>query len=622
MSTIKQKPTILRIDNDREPIPIEAPDIPVAFHDADNFGLIPVSALDAPITVNLKVWEGAGPGYTYQLVWDGKAHGPAKPINASENPGDPLTLELEVELQTEGVHALGFVTFSPNTGVSDYSAVMPIVIDRTAPGKPHLGMIHFPVEVQNGLTLAELERLGNKLTVEVAGYNGMAKHDVIQTYWGLKQGPTATVTEDDMGFNKVIFDFKREFLETIESGPQQVYYTVSDRAGNVSDNSLTAEILLLLEEIPNNFPAPILDPETGDLIDYAEARAGVQVDIPHYPGAAAFDQITLYWGADRPMYPVELPAGNEDESIVLSLRVPYETIAAVPIGQVSLSYSVSRQNQLSGSSLPAVANVYISLPIPVPSAPPIIQGTSIENPNKEDNFIDEDDYQLNSRAIVAWSDDFRINDDLNLYWGDQQRLQWHQISEEDVAAKRDLVIPIANSIMKAQGTGAEIPVHYSVTRSGNPNATSSPVQTVTVRSKEELPGGAEGIEGPLFELTPAGYISLIVAPDGTEGLIKPYKNIAENQKLFFTFKGFDIDNNIIEAATLTATRVLDDIDIVNGYKFSVPYNTLRTICNGYCEAYVRVEPAAGSNQSAVTSKTTRVPVDMRRTNENVCSLRP
>jgi hypothetical protein len=319
---------------------------------------------------------------------------------------------------------------------------------------------------------------------------------------------------------------------------------------------------------------------------------------------------------------VQLPPGDENEDVVLSLRVPYETIAIRPVGEVSVSYRVTRQNQLSGTSLPAEIDVFITLPIPEPMVAPVIQGTSLENPNVDDNFIDEDDYELNSRAIVKWSTAYRLNDELNLYWGDQQRLQWHQISEQDIAAQRDLIIPVANSIMKLQGTGAQIPVRYTVTRLGNPNPAPSPVQNVTVRSVEDLPGGPDGINGPTFKLTASGYISQLVAPNGTEGLVSPYVNIAEGQKLFFTFRGFDKENNPIDAATVTDTRVLDDLDVVNGYSFKVPYNSLRSICTGFCEAYIRVEPAPGSNQSAVTSKVTRVPVDMRRTNETFCSLIP
>lgn len=620
MKFANQKPTVISLRSSRAPVPIAAPDVAVAFHDADDLGLIPVSALGAPITVDLTVWEGAEERYVYQLLWDGEPHGPEKEITSSEQPGDPLTLEIPVALQTNGRHSLAFRTYSPNTTVEDESAVFPVVIDRSAPGKPLLAAIQFPVEVQNGLTAAELEQLGDKLDVEIAGYTGMAKHDVIKTYWGDVLGPTATVTENDMGLNKVSFDFPKDFLDSIEPGPHAVKYNVTDRAGNVSEYSVEVTILLLLTQIPTDYPAPLVDPSIGDLIDHAEARPGVKVDVPHYPGATEFDLITLFWGADKPMLPVQIAPGDENEQIVLSVRVPYETIAATPIGQVEITYSVSRQNQLNGSSLPAQVGVFITLPIAEPMTAPVIQGTSVQNPDKTDNFIDEDDYELNGRAIVEWTDEFEVNDDLNLFWGDQQRLQWHQINEEDVAQKRDLIIPIANSIMKAQGTGSEIPVRYTVTRAGNPNSAASPAQKVTVRSKEELPGGPDGIDGPTFVVTPAGYISLIVAPDGTEGSVAPYLNIAENQKLFFTFKGFDLNNNPIEAATYTASRELDDRDVVEGYKFKVPFNTLRTICRGYCEAYIRVEPAPGSNQSAVTSRITRVPVDMRRTNESVCSI--
>jgi hypothetical protein len=613
-------PTIIQPRSRREPLPLKAPDIEVAFHDDDNLGLIPVSALNAPLIVDLEVWDAAEPGYTYQLAWDGERYGPEEVIQEGEKPGDRLTLEIPVELLTEGVHRLAYRTYSEVADFENYSDDFPVIIDRTAPGMPLLAAIQFPVEVQNGLTAAELARLGDTLEVQVAGYTGMAKHDVIHTYWGDTAGPTAVVDETDMGLNKVVFDFSRDFLISIASGAHDVSYRVVDRAGNISEASLAVSVVLLLDEIPEDYPAPLLDPAIGTLIDYTEAKPGVQVDIPHYPGAAAFDQITLYWGKDNPLFPVPIPLGNETADIVLSLKVPYEALALVPVGEVSITYTVTRQNQLNGVSLPTLVDVYLTLPIPEPSLAPTIQGTSVSSPNQDDNFIDEDDYELNSRAIVVWSDSFRVNDDIHLFWGDQQRPQWYQINEEDLVAANDLVIPIANSIMRAQGTGAEIPVYYSVIRQGNPNASRSPLQRVTVRSKENLPGGPEGIEGPSFKLNPAGYISQSVAPDGADGQILPYDNIAENQKLFFTFKGFDRDNNPIDAATYTASRELDDQDIVNGYSFRVPYNILRTICRGFCEAYIRVEPAPGSNQSSVTSKLTRVPVEMRESSEAVCTI--
>jgi hypothetical protein len=620
MNDTKHTPTIIRNRYSRAEIPLPAPDIAVAFHDNDSMGLIPVSELNAPVTVDLIAWEAAIPGSSYQLWWDADEQGPVKTILQGEVPGDPLTLEIPVALLTEGIHRLAYRTQRPHSDAWDYSSVFPVIIDRTAPGKPQLAAIQFPVAVENGLTAAELERLGGKLDVEVAGYTGMTKHDVIQTYWGDIEGPTAVVDQNDMGLNKVVFNFSREFLEAIPDGPHLVKYNVTDRAGNTSSDSISVEILLLLENIPDDYPAPVLDPAVTPQIDYTEAKQGVAVDIPHYPGAAAFDQITLYWGDDLAMLPVQLPAGSEDQDVVLTLRVPFETVAVAPIGRVAISYRVSRQSQLNGSSLPTEVDVYVTLPIPDLSQAPVVQGTSLENPDTTDNFIDEDDYELNGRAIVAWQDTFRVNDDLNLFWGEQQRIQWHQISEEEVAAATSLIIPIANSIIKAQGTGIEIPVHYNVARQGNPNPATSPIQKVTVRSREELPGGADGIAGPTFEVNSHGYISQEQALNGAHGTIPPYVNIAENQKLFFTFKGFDEENNPIDAATFTDSRELDDVDIVKGYAFIVPYNILRTICAGFCEAYIRVEPAPGSNQSAVTSKVTRLPVEMRRSTELVCTL--
>lgn len=613
-------PEIIKTRTTLEPIQLPAPDVAVAFHDKDSLGLIPIAELNTALTVDLKVWDAAEEGYSYQLVWDGKRLGSEKFITANDKPGDALTLQIPTNVLIEGFHSVGYRTYSPEADSENYSETFPVIVDRTAPGKPILASIQFPVEVQNGLTAAELASLGGKLEVIVPGYTGMTKHDLIKTYWGDVEGPTATVDETDMGLNKVIFDFSKDFLEAISSGAHPVKYRVIDRAGNISDDSLSVDILLLLEEIPENYPAPLLDPALGTLIDYSEAKPGVRVDIPRYLGASAFDQITLYWGADLPLLPVQLPPGNENEDIILSLRVPYEIISISPVSTISITYRVMRQNQLNGSSLQTWVDVNVTLPIPDNVLPLTVQGTSLENPNTDDNFIDEDDYELNGRGIIKWNNSFQVSDDIHLHWGDQERVQWYQIRATDIAQAKELIISIDNTLIKAQGTGAEIPVHYSVTRLGNPNPTVSPTQKVTVRSKEDLPGGTEGINGPLFKLNPAGFISQSVAPNGTQGMIVPYTNISLGQKLFFTFKGFDRKNNPIDAATYTASRILDDQDIANGYGFNVPYTTLRTICRGFCEAYIRVEPAPGSNQSSVTSKTTRVPVEMRESSEPTCTI--
>ncbi|MFH7617607.1 hypothetical protein VSS93_29955, partial [Pseudomonas syringae pv. tagetis] len=77
-----------------------------------------------------------------------------------------------------------------------------------------------------------------------------------------------------------------------------------------------------------------------------------------------------------------------------------------------------------------------------------VQGTSLENPNTDDIFIDEDDFDLNGRGVVNWNPVFRVNDDLNLYCGDQVKVQWHQINSAYGANQQDLVIPIDNEVIQ------------------------------------------------------------------------------------------------------------------------------------------------------------------------------
>ena len=415
-----------------------------------------------------------------------------------------------------------------------------------------------------------------------------------------------------MGLRRVLVKFSRDFLETIGDLEHEVTYIVTDRAGNRSTVSLGTSVKLLLAELPTNFPAPIVDQAIGDLIDFSEAKAGVDVDIPLYSGAAEFDRIVLHWGSEI-LLPVEVPLGNADEDPVLTLTVPYETIAKNPVGKVAILYDVLRQGQLLGSSLSTTVDVFITRPGPIELSAPTIQGTSVSNPNVEDNFIDEDDYELNSRALISWKDGFEISDDLNLHWGQQTIEQWYQIKNSDIEQAVDLKLPIPNTIMRDQGTGAEIPVSYSINRFGNPNISESPQQKVVVRSKEELPGGSAGLEGPVFNTVPGGIVvGPIENPNGADVKIAPYINILKDQTIRLIFTAFDDNNIIIDEAGYEGYRELDENDVVHGYTFRIPDENLRRICKGYGEAFFKVEPPPGSNQSPSNSKVTRVRINMSR----------
>jgi hypothetical protein len=162
--------------------------------------------------------------------------------------------------------------------------------------------------------------------------------------------------------------------------------------------------------------------------------------------------------------------------------VPYQTSAANPQGLAHVRYEVKRNGQLFGISLQSSIDVLVSWPGPSNLAAPVIQGTST-NPNTLDNFIDEDDYQLDGRAVIQWNNGFVLGDELGLHWGDESIVQWYQVTASDISAQQDLLISIPQIIMKIGGSGSQIPVCYSLTRPGNPNPSKSPEQRVIVRRK-------------------------------------------------------------------------------------------------------------------------------------------
>jgi hypothetical protein len=611
MNNPKKHPTI----NFSRAIPatpgeLALPFVPAAFHDEDNEGLLPVSSLTQPVAVELVVWDAADVGNLYQLLWNNNLEGPIKTITDEHQPGDPLFLEIPVRLLVEGVHELAYSAINHENGSTVFSPAVRIEVDLTPPGRPQLGPVELPPEVDGGLTSEELAEMGDQLVIEIGSYTGMAKHDVVRTFWGSVEGPGAVVDSDDMGLQRVLITYTRQFLEGLGDFNDVVRYEITDRAGNTSARSLGVRVLLLLKEIPNNFPAPLIDPAVGTLIDYAEAKAGVNVDIPHYPDAAAQDSITLHWGNGNTSPPLLLPEGNEDKDIVLSILVPYETIAEIPEGRPDINFDVHRAGQLVGRSLASAIDVFLSLPISEQLDAPVVQGTSVTSPNVDDNFIDEEDFDLNGRAIIKWQPDFMISDDLHLYWGQESIQQWYQIKKSDIDAQRDLVIPIPNAVIKDQGTGAAIPVRYSLVRFGNPNVSSSQTQNVVVRSREETPGGVDGLSGPTFITRENGVVGPIENPDGAPVTIKPYLNILRHQIIQFKFTAFDNNDAPLEAANYSDERELDANDVINGYIFKVPASNLRLICRGYAEAHFKVIPPEGSNQSPATSRVTRVRINM------------
>ncbi|MFK7698386.1 hypothetical protein [Pseudomonas caspiana] len=329
-------------------------------------GLLPVSALATPVTVTFPAWSAVVPNTSYRLLWDKTPIGVTKLINEDDRPGDILTLEIPVSALTEGKHSLAYRLVNLENGVQTDSPMSPVEIDRTAPGNPLLAPIIFPVAIQNGLTSAELEALGNKLPGKIASYGDMKEGDVIRTYWGTVEGPVAIVGRDDMGLQRVMVDFSREFLENIGDIEAPVFYSVTDLAGNLSANAQAVKVKLQLRVLPE-LPLPVVKEANGDTLDPVNATQGATVVVSTFAQLARGDRVEVQWRGPNASDSKEKTITDADAGKDLEMLFSATLVEANKGQTVSISYDVLRANgsaQTSGTLLLKIQGAPTRLPAP------------------------------------------------------------------------------------------------------------------------------------------------------------------------------------------------------------------------------------------------------------------
>ncbi len=590
------------------------PEVPVA---APEDGLIKTEDLTVNVSVSFPIWDDPKINDTYQLRLGETEIGEVGKLISIPPAGSILTREIptDTELKEDGPYDLTYrVTANPGGGTRD-SAITPLIVDRTAPGAHQLGYMEFPDEAKDGLTAAELSEMGDVLTGKIFGYTGLSKGDVIKTYWGNVAGPEVTLTGDEEEDTPIEVKFEKVFLTSLGNSAGATFYTVTDRAGNVSPDSRKVTIPLFLTDITPDLLPPVIENYDG-IIDHNDAKESVEVKIPSSTVIVEGDEIVLHWG-NQSLGPYPVAPEDLEEPFVLLFYVPYETIERAGNGPRELKYDVVRDGNLVAFSQPLEILVNVELPVPGTLDKATVRGGS-STPNDEDNLIDVNDFELNATVIINWNDRFQASQIIDIYWGGQEVLQQsYRITNTDVAAGRPLLLTALNSKFTLVGTGNDIRVYYTVKTLGNPNISTAPEQGIIVQSKDELPGGADGPDAPQFTaLNENGAINEELATNGAPVYIKPYTNIEEGQTIVFTYEAYDdLVGGEQKFAWTHTSPPLTAVDVENGYNILVPRERLIRHCYGHAEAFFHVR----SNKGQGNSRRASVYVDMRR--GNTCNYR-
>lgn len=571
-------------------------------------GLIKTDDLLDDVIVEITIWEGAKTNDSLHLTLNGFTVGQEYTLdNPIEGAIIELSIPVDTELTTDGVYRLRYVTSSFPGGNTAESPVVDIKVDRTAPGAHQLGYMDFPEEAKDGLTAAELEAMGDTLTGRIYGYTGLSGGDTIFTYWGSIPGPEIVLTGNENGDSPIEVPFDKDFLLSLGNNPGATYYRIKDRAGNLSAPSREVTITLFLTEVITDLSPPVVENYDG-LIDYVDALSNVKVSIPSAAILQDGDEILLRWGA-VPIGPYPVDEEDFSQEFVLIFDVAYATIAQAGDGVRQLRYDVLRDGHLVGVSETVDVNVKIELPVPGTLEKLTIKGGS-SIPSAEDNVIDENDFELDATAILSWNDNFNAGESIQIYWSGQEVLTPpYTITNSDTAAGRPLLLIIPNSAFKPIGTGTDIRVYYTISQPDNPNQSISEERGIIVRSKDELPGGSDGLDAPQFEqLNSNGAINRENSVNGAPIYIKPFLNISAGQTIVYTYEAYsDLVSDDLSFEWTHTSAPLTSEQVIDGYRFSVPRSELMRHCYGHAEATYQVI----SNKGTGNSKRANAYVDLR-----------
>jgi hypothetical protein len=512
----------------KAPIPLELPTVPVAI----DGGLLPIEYLTTPVKVSFPVWQAAEAGYTYQLVFDGNNVPPEKVILNADKPGDPLEVEVPVELLTEGAHRIAYRIFSPNTQYEVYSESIALLVDQTAPGAPQLGPIIFPDAIQNTLTSSELEDLGNTLPGKIAGYTGMAAGDEIHTYWGAAEGPMTVVDADDMGLNRVMVDFTRPFLELADGQSSAVTYTVTDRAGNVSMVSDPLMIELQLSVL-TPLPDPVILEANGQTLDPANASNGATLVIGAAANLRESEIVTAQWKGPKSNESQEKLISAADAGKAFSVVFSNSVVVANDGQNVVVTYSVRRASgTVQESARLGLKIMSAALVLPAPTVDTVgpdgvLRPVLIAGPD----------------AIVRVSYRGMDSQDLvRVRWVGEQTFDTQVTSVGDLS---ELVFGVPKTVIEPSAGGAAA-LTYIVTRNGSDMESESLQLSI--------------VEGMVLDTSPVTLAGKIYLIPGHPGLLPAFPSgttvlrPASGGRPPYSYSSNDLKVAVVDASGFTSVR--------------------------------------------------------------------
>lgn len=219
--------------------------------------LLPVTALQADLRVDLDVWE---PVPTPQLPHTLSLRLGGRPVNSKifVDLVDPHVM-LPKDSMVPGIHQLDY-TVETDSGESFPSSAMTLTIDTSAPTFATSSQVVFPSDMWDGITLDYLTENDDKVVVTVPQWPEIKPGDSVHWYWGLQLGnpgtPTVMSLDAEAVAQPITVELTKVFLDARGNGTRYMSYRLADRAGNITSGySIPVQVEVDLTEVPRDLPA-------------------------------------------------------------------------------------------------------------------------------------------------------------------------------------------------------------------------------------------------------------------------------------------------------------------------------------------------------------------------------
>ncbi len=441
-----------------------------------------------------------------------------------------------------------------------------MIVDRDAPNPS--GPAFIADEYENTITREEIISQGNKFPLLIPSYTRIDAGDTIRITWiggnsTASRLPGYIITEEDVNKDYISIDVPEQVIIDGGEGSAIIYYSLIDRAGNVSVRSPDHSISVIINPAAKFLtPARVPLAENGPITD-AATRVPVTALIPKYTNILPGDVITLRW-RNSPISPsLTVPNPLPLDAYVLEFVIPREKIWETKSGTWEVDYQVTRGKVVTTSD---VNPVRVDLNIPGPEDPDkttdvnenLAEATVVGNGVKETNKLLPGDLRKGAVVTVPYYETPVVDDTIRVYWGGRSSGEYidYKVKKEDInESKAAFNIEIDANTVDSTPENTAWEVTYDLINATNDNLG----QTTYVDVHLAGPGGPDGLLAPdlLGRNARGWFVEGDQVNPSTSVLINAYENMAEGDVVTLHWignsktngQGEDIDSTKFSTST-------------------------------------------------------------------------